>query len=211
MRKILPIILAFAALCICMTACKGDASEQPLPEDSRFSELPGLPMIYEYQDGGNGITVKKDSQAVLDQEAYRLDIPAKENGAPVNEIRFGGFAYTSKLVVAKVPGSVEIIGEGAFEGCASLEKVRIERGVKTLVGGTFFGCTALIEVSLPSSLDYMGLAVFNQCSSLTEITFQGTRAQWNAIEKYEDDNFTWYHGSAIRVVHCTDGDIAVGE
>ncbi len=45
--------------------------------------------------------------------------------------------------------------------------------------------------------------VFEYCSSLTSITFSGTKAQWDAIEKVDD----WNYNTGNYTIHCTDGDI----
>ena len=49
----------------------------------------------------------------------------------------------------------------------------------------------------------IGEGAFSCCISLTSITFNGTKAQWNAISKGYD--WDCYIGS--YTVHCTDGDI----
>ncbi len=49
----------------------------------------------------------------------------------------------------------------------------------------------------------IGNSAFNRCSSLTNITFKGTKAQWNAIEK----NYSWDGYTGNYTVRCTDGYI----
>ena len=181
--------------------------------DLRFSELPVYPLsLYHSEDS---IYVGRGAQ-YKDQPAYRLWIPEERDGLPVNYIKPEGFRYSFELVVAKIPGSVKGIGECAFIGCSNLEKVKIEYGVEFIEAGAFGNCPALTEVILPNSLKELSFAVFSGCTSLTEITYMGTIEEWNAIEKYqdptlEDPDCPWHIGSSIKVVHCTDGDIAVGE
>ena len=181
--------------------------------DLRFSELPVYPLsLYHSEDS---IYVGRGAQ-YKDQPAYRLWIPEERDGLPVNYIKPEGFKYSFELVVAEIPGSVKGIGECAFIGCSNLEKVKIEYGVEFIEAGAFGNCPALTEVILPNSLKELSFAVFSGCTSLTEITYMGTIEEWNAIEKYqdptlEDPDCPWHIGSSIKVVHCTDGDIAVGE
>ena len=41
------------------------------------------------------------------------------------------------------------------------------------------------------------------CESLTSITYKGTKAQWNQIEK----GIRWDEDTGNYTIHCTDGDI----
>ena len=204
MRKLLPIILVFAVLCTCLIACQGNASKQPSAEDPRFTELPVLPLSLYH--GENSISVGHGTQHT-DQEEYRLWIPEERDGLPVISITERGFAYSFELVVAKIPGSIKWIDQWAFLGCPGLEIVKMEHGVEIIGPAAFADCPALTEVTMPNSLTELSYTVFTGCTSLTEITYTGTCAEWNTLEKDEK----WNAGSAIKVVHCTDGDIAVGE
>lgn len=176
--------------------------------DLRFSELPVYPLSLYHSE--ESISVSRGTQ-YKDQEAYRLWIPEERDGLPVNYIIAEGFAYSFELVVAKIPGSIKVIDYWAFAECTALEKVVVEHGVKDIGPAAFAGCTALTEVTLPNSLTYFSYGVFSGCTSLTEITYMGTMDEWNALEKDGEPDFPWYAGSAIKVVHCTDGDIYVGE
>lgn len=203
MKKILIYALLAATLCLCLSSC---ANEEALPQ---------LPYLLIKREDHYIIEANLSS---LDQEAYRLDIPEEVDGLPVVYVQNRGFFNATKLVILHVPGSVKQIDEAAFFGCTSLQKVTVDRGMQSLGSSTFASCPALREVTLPNTLTYMGWCVFDECPSLTEITFEGTTAEWEAVEKTEafwtdsdEEDIPWYFGSAIKVVHCTDGDIAVGE
>ena len=181
--------------------------------DLRFSELPVYPMT-RYR-GDDSYAIAKWWE-ILEHDAYRLGIPEKIDGLPVDSIVPEGFRHSFKLQVAEIPGSVKRIEYWAFDDCPDLEKVRIEHGVEVISESAFSNCPALKEVILPNSLTYLSFYLFYDCPSLTEITYMGTIEEWNAIEKYqaptlEDPDCPWHIGSSIKVVHCTDGDIAVGE
>ena len=202
-RILLVYVLMAAMLCTCLISC------------ANGEKLPQLPCTLYKAEDHFYIAVDYGS---LEQEAYRLDVPEEIDGLPVARIRGKGFSGITQLVILHVPGSVKQIDESAFFECTSLQKVTIECGTETIGAAAFADCTALTEVILPGTLTYMGWCVFQGCSSLTEITFEGTRAEWEALEKEEafwtdsdEDDLPWYYGSAIKEVHCTDGDIAVGE
>ena len=169
-------------------------------EDIRFYELPIQPLAFYYYEDSVAV-----GYADWSKEACRLWIPEERNGLPVNWILSQGFAYTHNMVVAKIPGSIKGMDYWAFVDCHDLEKVVMEYGVEVIGSAAFANCTALTEVVLPNSLKELSFAVFSGCTSLTEITYTGTMDEWEAFYKDKD----WHMGSAIRVVHCTDGDIAI--
>ena len=52
-------------------------------------------------------------------------------------------------------------------------------------------------------MTHIGASAFNICTGLTSITYQGTKAQWNAISKESN----WNSNTGIYTIHCTDGDL----
>ncbi len=68
----------------------------------------------------------------------------------------------------------------------------------------FQNFSELKSVTIPDSVTEIGMGAFYNCSSLTNITFKGTKAQWEAIQKGE----TWITDNDNYTIHCTDGDIS---
>lgn len=82
----------------------------------------------------------------------------------------GNLYVNDELAVSLViPGSVRVVGNGAFSGCTSLVKVVLETGITGIDSNAFRNCTALTTVTLPATLTEMGSEVFSGCSSLTAI------------------------------------------
>lgn len=46
---------------------------------------------------------------------------------------------------------------------------------------------------------------FDKCSSLTSITYNGTKAQWAAVQK----GSYWNMGMPNYVIYCTDGNYLI--
>ena len=142
-------------------------------------------------------------------------------------IRLNTFSGCSTLTSVTIPNSVASIGEAAFSGCTGLTAITLPEGLTSIAKNTFYGCTGLTSLTLPEGLTSIGEAAFYNCRSLTNVTipssvvkiegsafawctgitsftYQGTMAQWNAIDKPS----WWDHNSSHFTVCCTDGDIA---
>ena len=107
------------------------------------------------------------------------------------------------LTSVTIPGSVTSIGYSAFGYCTGLTSITIPDSVTSIVGSAFAGCTSLKSVIIGDSVTLIGGFTFSGCTSLTSITFNGTKAQWNAISKGSN----WNYNTGNYTIHCTDGDI----
>ena len=151
-------------------------------------------------------------------------IPDIYEGLPVTSIGDMAFDGCTSLTSVTIPDSVTSIGEYVFEDCTSLTSVTIGDGVTSIGRGSFYGCssltgvvipegvTALIldtfrkcsnlaSVIIPSSVTTINFYVFAYCTNLTNITFNGTVAQWEAIDKRE----AWNHKTPAEYIQCSDG------
>lgn len=99
---------------------------------------------------------------------------------------------------------LKTLGESAFNSCFSLESVVIPHGVTSAGMSVFADCGLLAEISIPTSLKQIppgflrftaiskifiskevttvGQAAFNRCNKLTDVYYDGTQAQWEAID-----------------------------
>ena len=90
------------------------------------------------------------------------------------------------------------IGSWAFAGCMSLASVNIPDSVTEIGEWAFDGCTSLASVAIPRSVRGIQDAFYG-CSPNLKIQYDGTKAQWEAIE-----------GSKPKAtVQCSDGIITV--
>ena len=160
-----------------------------------------------------------------DTEIY---IPSYVEGNKVIRINGHAFREQNKITKVVIPETVKKIGNRAFLNCTSLTSVSIPDTVHTIDSYAFSGCTALKDIVLPSSLKeirdrlfencqslaeinipsgvrYIDIEAFANCTNLKKITFQGTKEQWEGINKKND----WNKNVPATVVHCTDGDVAI--
>ena len=68
-----------------------------------------------------------------------------------------------------VPRGVTAIGNGAFGGCATLQRVILHESVTSVGDDAFVGCTALTYVELGDEVHSLGRNAFAGCSRLERI------------------------------------------
>ena len=117
-----------------------------------------------------------------------------EFGAGVSgEIGVRAFAYCTSLREIWIPSEVTSLGNYAFQGCSSLEKVYLTRnigeigdsafaecaslqiislqeGLTSIGSRAFLACKMLKKISIPYTVREMGDGAFRNCSSLTEVS-----------------------------------------
>ncbi|MBO5909100.1 MAG: leucine-rich repeat protein, partial [Clostridia bacterium] len=101
--------------------------------------------------------------------------------------------FANALSVIPADGSVKALGNRCMVAQKSLKSINIPMGVTTIGTEAFAGCSSLESVRLPSSIKTLGLCMFFGCNNLKEVVFDGTKAEWDAINKGEmGANFTVY-------------------
>ena len=120
-----------------------------------------------------------------------------------------------------IPEYVTAIGYLAFSHCSNLTSIKIPNNVTSIESYAFEYCTSLTSISIPNSVDSIEDYSFRYCTSLTTIKYDGTMAQWNAINKRKsivdiDESgmygsyymsSDWDYNTGDYTVYCTDGNI----
>ncbi|EJK52998.1 hypothetical protein THAOC_27641 [Thalassiosira oceanica] len=70
-----------------------------------------------------------------------------------------------------IPSSVTKLGYGAFSACTNLTEVKFGEGLEIIRDGAFQGCTALRSVTIPSSVTKLGNYAFDTCRNLAVVQF----------------------------------------
>ena len=81
----------------------------------------------------------------------------------------GAFRWCDSLQSISIPNSVTNIGDEAFSSCESLQSVTIPNSV-TSIGDDAFWCTSLQSVTIPNSVTSIGDNAFGGCESLQSVT-----------------------------------------
>ena len=97
------------------------------------------------------------------------------------------------------------IGLNAFLFCTSLTSVSFgdNSQLTSIDGMAFDGCTSLASITIPASVTKIGFDAFYGCTALTTIYFEGTRAEWNAVEREHN----WVDDINTVKIVCTDGEV----
>lgn len=91
------------------------------------------------------------------------------------------FVHCKYLEVVTLSPNMEVIEEGTFSGCLTLNHVHIPEGVKVLKKECFFMCESLDDVYLPNSLELIEVGVFSLCPLRRVVLSKRTIVSHNAF------------------------------
>ena len=113
------------------------------------------------------------------------------------------FKSGKNLQKVTVNDGVSGIDSYSFYSIASLNEVHLGKDVTYINSYAFRKCTNLKAVYLTNSVTKISNLAFGGCENLTDIYFNGTREEWEAIEKES----SWDSATPKYTVHCLNGNI----
>lgn len=108
-------------------------------------------------------------------EDESIEIPAKIGDMEITGIGFSAFANKTDIVDVKIPDSVLIVDNNAFEGCTGLATVDFGQGLTEIGSEAFSGCISLSDVELPDSCSFVGAQAFFEAGAGS---FTGSPAEY---------------------------------
>ncbi|MDE7140508.1 MAG: leucine-rich repeat domain-containing protein [Treponemataceae bacterium] len=166
--------------------------------------------VKRYWNGVPENLVIPDGVTAISNWAFQ-DCPSKTIVIPdgVKSIGIGAFSNCRNLANVEIPGSVTEIGGSAFSYCSALTSVVIPDGVTTIGEYAFGECNSLTSVSIPATVTEIGFRAFPSYYSSDYyslglvIYYGGTAAEWQSVNKHDEDDKYDYFSKNISVL-CTD-------
>ena len=94
---------------------------------------------------------------------HSVEIP--ESVRTISNYSFSGSGLTS----IAIPNTVQHLGNGVFENCASLATATLPNHLDTIPAYTFSSCESLTDYIFSDSTVYIGESSFRNCTSLTSV------------------------------------------
>lgn len=115
--------------------------------------------------------------------------------------------FASGKGIVNFDGNVTSVPSSGLAGNTTVTEYIMPKALTSISSYAFDGNTALNKLLIPVSVVAIGNYVFNDCTSLTSFNYEGTMAEWNAIEKAID----WNTDSNLSSIKCSDGTIILTE
>lgn len=188
MKKLLSTLLSVAILMTCIGGISLEASAASVVASGSCGAS-GSNMSWELSSDGV-MTIKGSNQRMADFSTKnrpgwygnRADI--KELVVQDGVINIGAYAFADCSNMRKVSfGTIDTIGNNAFESCTSLQKADLPDGCNWIWTAVFKGCTSLIYASINAVRSYDGCVpdeMFRNCTSLQTVKLGNSITKFNA-------------------------------
>ena len=118
----------------------------------------------------------------------------------------GAFRGCTALASIQIPETVVKIGANTFSYCESLRNVYVPDAVTEIGDYAFCAMPAIANISIGNGVKTIGEYALDR---LVSITFRGTVADWESVDKHEFWGGTTAAGEQM-MIHCTNGSVASG-
>ena len=154
------------------------------------------------------IAVEHDTAAILKYtgSASEVAVPAEFEGRPVTAIGDAAFAGCKTLQKVSLPDTLARIGVKAFYNCAALRDVNIPEAV-THIGDDAFGFCAIPSVILPDSVVSVGKEAFARMNELKTVLIGKGLAELGAKAFYFDNALQTIAVDAENPAFCVKDDV----
>ncbi len=135
------------------------------------------PGDFKYTSDGSAITITG-----YIGKGGAVTIPEAIEELPVTAIGNRAFKGHTSLDRVTIPHGVIKIGYEAFESCKNLATVNIPASVASFAGGVFGNCTNLATVTIPPNVTSIGGNIFYGCTSLLTIDVEEANPKYRSMD-----------------------------
>ena len=109
--------------------------------------------------------------------------------------------YIGSESILTIPTSVTKIEKSAFEYNLTLESISIPNTVTIIAESAFAYCSNLKHLTIGKGVSQIQKWAFFNCNKLESITYEGTKTEWNSVEK----GSSWDFSTGDYTITCSDG------
>ena len=125
----------------------------------------------------------------------------------VNSIGSNAFGSGYNLTSVVIANDVITIGDFVFAECKNLKTIEIGDNVTTIGDNILSNCRNVSSVKIGKSVTKIGREALFCWSAYMVVRFNGTIAEWEAIEK----GYQWVCTIYVERVYCIDGNVLISE
>ena len=194
---------------VCSFLCKNEEGEQDdeeeIPPDEDFDE--------EYQDDEEYQGDEKDEEYQGDEEDEESeedeeeipddDVDLSEPQESGERIEIFRRRFLSKMLRIKMEtdNKFRLEGDKLCSYCGKEKQVTIG-GIRQIAAGAFLNLLELEEISMDDAVELIETRAIFGCPKLAKITYNGTKEQWQRVEKRE----LWHDREKLEIC-CLDGKL----
>ena len=185
---------------VCSFLCKNEEGEQDdeeeIPPDEDFDE--------EYQDDEEYQGDEKDEEGEEDEEEIPDDdVDLSEPQESGERIEMFRRRFLSKMLRIKMEtdNKFRLEGDKLCSYCGKEKQVTIG-GIRQIATGAFLNLLELEEISMDDAVELIETGAIFGCPKLAKITYNGTKEQWQRVEKRE----LWHDREKLEIC-CSDGKL----
>lgn len=198
---------------VCSFLCKNEEGEQgdeeEIPPDEDFDEE--YQDDEEYQGDENDEEDEeyqgdeKDEEGEEDEEEIRDDdVDLSEPQESGERIEIFRRRFLSKMLRIKMEtdNKFKLEGDKLCSYCGKEKQVTIG-GIRQIAAGAFLNLLELEEISMDDAVELIETGAIFGCPKLAKITYNGTKEQWQRVEKQE----LWHDREKLEIC-CLDGKLS---
>ena len=117
-----------------------------------------------------------ESFYLIDSYNQYYEVTEIELSDSITEIKKYAFSGFSNVTSVLIPKNVSILNYFSFKECISLKEINFKENsvLKTIGESAFYGCTSLEKIALPNGIETIDKYAFEECENLSSISLPET-------------------------------------